>query len=319
MLKDLLRLDLQLFADGGDGGDGGESDAAAAESGLTPGEEEELARIPERGRKMYKEMVIDAKKTKTAPKPDASASQDEGKKHIPFRDLIKSDEYKEEFQTFMNKEVMPNRFKDFDGIKAQNQKMFEALSMVGDKYSDIDPGSDDYLDKVIEAIKNDQSYVESYAMDHDLSPEEAQKSLQMQKKISKYEAEKKAREEEDARNYQLQRLYASAEETKKLYPDFNLELEMQNPEFQKFCAITEGDTTKAYRSVHFDDLVHKQTKEITQKANQQIANNVAANKQRPLENGLSSQAASIASPNFDKMSAAELKAWGEEQRALKSR
>ena len=210
--------------------------------------------------------------------------------------------------------TIQDRFKRNKDLEEVNSKMADALSMVADKYG-IDPSSEGYLDNLTNAIKDDNSYVESYAMDHDMSPEEARKSLDMQRKISRYEAEKRAEEQRQAQNYQMQRLMASAEKTKELYPDFDLDMEMQNEEFRIICAATQGDTTKAYRSVHGDEIFQKMAKDITEKANQQIANTVAANRSRPVEGGLSSQAAMITAPNFESMTAEELKAWGEEQMA----
>lgn len=324
MLKDHLKFDLQFFADGGgDGGDGGDGGATATkptkeEIELTPGENEELSRIPERDREMYKETVIVPKRKKaSAQNPDPSTEAPKSD-HIPFSELIKSDEYKEEFQTFMDKTVIPSRFKKYEDIEEKNAKMSDALLAVADKYG-LDPSSDTYLDDITAKIKQDSSYIESYAMENDISVEEAKKDLDMKRKISAYEMEKRQREQAQAQQYHLQMLRQNAEETKKLYPDFNLELEMQNEDFRKICAMFNGDTTRAYHDLHFQELMDKQAKEIATKANQQIANSVAANRTRPTENGLSSQAALTISPNFDNMSAEELKAWGEEQRRSRVR
>ena len=322
MLKDFYKFNLQFFADGGgdggDGGDGGASADANAEIELTPGENEELARIPERDREMYKETVIVPKRKKASVAKTEPGAEPPKSDHIPFSELIKSDEYKEEFQTFMDKTVIPSRFKKYEDIEAKNAKMSDALLAVADKYG-LDPSSDTYLDDITAKIKQDSSYIESYAMENDISVEEAKKDLDMKRKISAYETEKRQREQAQAQQYHLQMLRQNAEETKKLYPDFNLELEMQNEDFRKICALFNGDTTRAYHDLHFQELMDKQAKTIATKASQQMANSVAANRQRPTENGLSSQAALTISPNFDNMSAEELKAWGEEQRRSRVR
>lgn len=326
MLKEHLKFNLQFFADGGgDGGDGGDGGASASEPAkeefeLTPGENEELARIPERDREMYKETVIKPKRKKAAagseePSTDAPKGNPD---HVPFSELIKRPEYKEEFQNFMDKTVIPSRFKKYEDIEAKNAKMSDALLAVADKYG-LDPSSETYLDDITNKIKQDTSYIESYALDNDISVEEAKKDLETKRKISAYENEKREREKEEFQRQQMMILRQRAEETKKLYPDFNLDLEMQNEDFRKICALFGGDTTRAYHDIHFNDLMERQARDIATKANQQIANSVAANRTRPQESGLSSSAALATSPNFDNMSAEELKAWGEEQRRSRVR
>ena len=317
MLKDKLWLDLQLFADG-DGGDGGDGGAASPEGGQLPGEDENLSRIPERGRKLYKEVAAEMQKKAQAEKTFAEqkAPQEE-LKHIPITDLIKSDEYKEEFQAFMDKTIS-DRFKKYKGVEDENTKMSNMLSSVAVRYG-LDPSSPSYYDDLSEAISNDSSYLESYAMENDLSPEEAAKDIEMKRKISAYEAEKKEQENERIRQEQIQKLLNGAEQTKSLYSDFDLEAEMENEVFRNVCAATQGNTTLAYRGIHFDEIVNKMVKDITEKANQQVANTIASNKKRPAESGLSSQAASLTSVDFNNMDLDQIQQFWEAQKSKRVR
>lgn len=310
-----IKLNLQLFAEGGDGGDGG---APASAEGT--GEDSNLARIPDRAKDLYRK-AVEANKPKEAnqpkaeqAKPSETPKEDNKPTHIPFADLIKSDEYKEEHKAYMDKTIS-DRLKKYKGIEESNAKMNDMLASVAIKYG-IDANSDDYLDALSDAINKDDSYIESYAYEHDLSTDEARRSLEMQRKIEAFEAEKRAREEFEAQQAQIQILLQNAERTKAQYPDFDLDTEMQNPNFRNMCAVTGGDTTAAYWAIHHDELMQKKGMQTAQVISQQLANTVAANKSRPIENGLSSQAATITQTDFSNMSLADVRKYAEEQRRL---
>jgi len=311
----LKYFNLQLFGEGG-----GEGSSSAEGSGSTDstvvsndGAGEEIpAFIPEKAKDIYRKAMKNSKpqaEVKAEPKPPAN---DQVSSHIPYEDLIKSDEYKEEHKAYMDKAIQ-KRFKKYDGLEARDSKMSQIISVVGQKYK-LDPSADDYLDKLSEAVNADDAYVEEFAIEHNISNEEARDRINMQRKLDNYEAEKRAREEEEARNYRTQRLYESAARTKAVYPDFDLEREMENEQFVRLVKATNEDTLAAYRVVHHNELLQRQGMAISQKASQQIANAVASNSNRPVENGLSSKASAVVQTDFRNMSLAQIRAYADEQR-----
>lgn len=305
-MPDYNVLDLQLFGEGGDGGD------AAGEGEASDSGEDIPALIPERARGAYKK-AVEANK----PKPQATTTPKEEAKpaHIAYSDLIKSDEYKEEHQAYMDKTIS-DRLKKYKGMEEQNGKMANALNTVAIKYG-LDATSETFLDELTAKINEDDSYIEDYAMDHNLSTEEARRSIDMQRKISQYEAEKRQAEMQAQQQEAIRALIQSAERTKAVYPNFDLDTEMQNEAFRNLCAATQGDTLAAYRAIHHDELMRAQGMQSAQIATQQIANSVAANKSRPIENGLSSQASSITTTDFSKMNLQQIRAYAEEQRRMR--
>ena len=303
-MKKFKWLNLQLFGEGGDGGDS----AGEAVSEANPGEEIP-AHIPERARGAYKK-ALEANK---APQPTTEAPAEEAQPtHIAYSDLIKSDEYRDEHKAYMDKTIS-DRLKKYKGIEEANGKMMNALSAVAVKYG-LDTSSEDFLDTLSQRINADDSYLEDYAMEHNLSTEEARKSIEMERKINAYENEKRQNEMMRIQQEELNALLASAERTKSVYPNFDLDVEMQDERFRNLCAVTHGDTLAAYRTVHHDELLRQQGIQSAQRATQQIANSVAANKARPIENGLSSVASAVTDIDFRKMNKAQLQAWAEEQR-----
>ena len=304
MLKEYW-LDLQYFAEGAEGGEGADGGSAEGIAEVS-GEESLPAFAPEKAKRLYKN-AVDAHKQDKPKKAETEVQKptEEKPAHIPFSELIKSDEYKEEHKAYMDKTIS-DRLKKYKGIEESNGKMSEALSKVAVKYG-LDSNSEDFLDSLTKAIDEDDSYVETYAMEHDLSTEEAKKSLAMQRKLEAYEAERQMREQQAAQQEQINLLLQSAERTKQVYPEFDLDIEMQNEKFRNLCAVTQGDTLAAYRAIHFDELSARQGIATAQKATQQIANSVAANKSRPIENGLSSQASAITTTDYSKMSLREIR------------
>lgn len=288
-------LDLQLFGEGGDGGATGEGEASSGEN--IP------ASIPEKAQGIYRKAMAKSKpQAPTQPKPE----EPEAAAHVSYADLIKSDEYKEEHKAYMDKTIS-DRLKKYKGIEEANGKMSNALNTVAMKYG-LDPTSESFLDDLTTRINEDDSYIEDYAMDHNLSNEEARKSIEMQRKIEAYEAEKRQSEMMARQQEEINLLLASAERTKAVYPNFDLDFEMQNEQFRNLCAVTHGDTLAAYRTIHHDELMRAQGLATAQIATQQIANSVAANKARPIENGLSSQASSITTTDYSKMNLQQIRA-----------
>ena len=310
----LKYLNLQLFGEGGDGGPSSAEGSGSTDSAVVNNDgagEEIPAFIPEKAKDIYRKAM-----KKSAPK--AAEVKEESKppiqqsSHVPFEELIKSDEYKEEHKAYMDKTIQ-NRLKKYKDIEAKDSKMSEVLSVVAQKYN-LDPSAEDYLDKLAEAVNTDDAYIENYAIEHNISNEEARERINMQRKLESYEAEKKAREEEEAKNYRTQRLFEAAARCKAVYPDFDLDTEMQNERFVRLCQATNEDVLAAYRVVHHDELMQRQGLAISQKASQQIANAVASNASRPIENGLSSQASAVVKTDFRQMNLAQIRAYADAQR-----
>lgn len=311
-MTEMLIRNLQLFGEGGDGAPAGEG-----VEGAVAGEAEDsaLSRIPERARANYKKALEINKQTETvASEPTPTA--DEAKPRLSYQDLIKSEEYKDEHKAYMDKTIS-ERLKKYKGIEESNKKMADALNVVANKYG-LDVGAEDFLDSLSKKISEDDSYYEEYAMEHDIGIDEAKEILTLKQEVANQKAKERIEEQakaelekEQARQEQWRLLNESAMRTQSVYPSFNLETEMQNEKFMHICAVTNGDTLAAYRAVHHDELMQAQGLAISQQASLQMANAVAANKARPIENGLSSQASTVTQTDWSKATLAELRSQAE--------
>ena len=317
MLKKLL-LNLQLFGEGGDGGDGGSANPDGEGLGGNSGEDLVPASIPEKAKKYYQKAM-----SKTAPKQASEQVQPTNepqtaeKQKLSYADLIKSDDYKDEHKAYMDKTI-GDRLKKYKGMEDAYGKALSTLEIVANKYG-VNPDDENFLETLNQKIEADDSYYENYAMEHDISAEEARKIVTMERKVAQIEAQKREQEKQEQMRQQLMLLHQNAEKTKAQFPQFDLETEMQDERFRKLCAVNNGDTTSAYMACHWKELTTSMVQMKAKEIQTQTAQAVATNKARPIENGLSSQAPAVSKTDFSGMSLKDLRAYADEQRRKQGR
>ena len=308
-------FNLQLFADGGDGGDGG-SAAPTGEAGVGNSGESVPAFIPEKAKKYYQKAM--EKTTASAPvatkpsEPAQTTSESSTAEKVSYEDLIKSDDYKEEHKAYMTKAI-GDRLKKYKGMEETLGKHKELLDIVANKYG-VSPDDENFLDVLHQKIDADDSYYEQYAMEHDISTEEARRLVTMERKVAQIDAQKAEMERQEQMRQQLLLLHQNAEKTKARFPQFDLETEMQDERFRKLCAVNNGDTTAAYMACHWNEVIPAQVQMASKQIQAQTAQAVASNMARPIENGLSSSAPSVVQQDFSKMNLQQLRQFAEEER-----
>jgi hypothetical protein len=312
MLEKLL-LNLQLFGEGGDGGDGGSASSVGEALGEDSGEKIP-ASIPEKAKKYYqKAMEKTTSKTPSAPSEKTqTTNESSATEKTSYADLIKSDDYKEEHKAYMDKTI-GERLKKYKGIEENLNKHKELLDIVASKYG-VNPDDENFLDVLHQKIDEDDSYYENYAMEHDISTEEARRIVTMERKVAQIDAEKEKREKEEQMRQHIMLLRQNAEKTKAQFPQFDLDVEMQDEKFRRLCAANNGDTTAAFMACHYKDIISNTVKVASQQIQAQTAQAVASNKARPIENGISSSAPSVVQQDFSKMNLQQLRQYAEEQR-----
>lgn len=311
MLEKLL-LNLQLFGEGGDGGDGGSANSVGENVGETSGESVP-AFIPEKAKKYYqKAMEKTGASTNKASEKTQTTNEPSATERLSYADLIKSDDYKEEHKAYMDKTI-GDRLKKYKGIEEDLGKHKALLETVANKYG-VNPEDENFLEVLTQKIEADDSYYENYAMEHDISTEEARKIVTLERKAAQYDAEQERREKEEQMRQHIMLLRQNAEKTKAQFPDFDLELEMQDEKFRRLCAVNNGDTTAAYMACHWERVIPNQVQMASRQIQVQTAQAVAANKARPIENGISSSAPSVVQQDFSKMNLEQLRQYAEQQR-----
>lgn len=170
------------------------------------------------------------------------------------------------------------------------------------------------LDAIVKAFEDDDDNLRDEAYEREMSVEQLKSFKKMEKENRslheiKEEHERRLREEEDERKRQEQfdKWNAEAEELKAIYPSFNPATELQNEKFARLLGLG-VDMRTCYEIAHKDEIIHGAMQYTAEKTAEKIANSVIANGARPSENGLSSQAAAISKPDINKMSRADIEA-----------
>ena len=94
------------------------------------------------------------------------------------------------------------------------------------------------------------------------------------------------------------------QETKKVYPSFDMKAEMQNPEFVNLLRSNVNVRT-AYEVLHKDDIISGAMQFTAKTVESKIAKKIAAQGARPAENGMSSGSAAVVKSDVSQLSRAD--------------
>jgi hypothetical protein len=289
-----LRLNLQLFADGGGGAAGGDGGAAAGAGDATG------VQVPDAGEQRQKKRVNPLANTKYGIQPQQaeaqgevaatteaaanSANQAEEKKS--FEDLIKG-EYKADFDARVQ-EIIRNRFKQNGEMEEKLNAMNPLMEALGKMYN-VDPTDIQQLTNVV--MDNDSLYEEE-ALQRGMSVDTLKSIKQMEREHEQMKQREQQTIAEQRMRQHFDGLARQVDAVKQLYPSFDLMTEMQNPEFARLTAPgVNVDVRTAYEVVHREEMRGAEMQFAAQKSAERVANAVRANGMRPAENGMNSQQA----------------------------
>ena len=232
--------------------------------------------------------------------PQGETAKTPQQRQEDFEALIRG-EYREEFQK-RTQRIIDKRFKQQGELENTLKSHDELLTVLAQKY-----GVDSRDAKAImDAINKDDSFYEQEALDKGLSVKQLKEIKQLERDNA---SPRKAQEEAESKRHTDQ-IYSEwlneSEELKNKYglDSFNLESEIQNPEFIKLLA---GGISleSAYKAIHFDDMVGGAMAHTAATVKEKMANNIASRSGRPAENGVSSQSTSNFKTDVNKMTKAD--------------
>ena len=290
----LLSLNLQLFAEGAAGGDGGTGAEGMADSGLATtqkGVKNPLANV------IYGKQE-DAQTTDVQPTEAAKQTVPAEDRTAKFEELIKG-EYKDLYDAKV-KDTVTKRLKGTKEQVAKLESLSPILDLLGKKYG---VESTD-VESLIKAVEEDDSYFEAEAMEMGITTDQ----LRQMKKFERENAELKRQIDEQKTQEKAAEIYRGwleqAEVAKQYFPNFDLDTEMQNPQFVDLLRAN-IDVKTAFQVLHQDELIPQLMQHTAKTVEQKIANNIRANGARPTENGTSSSAASITKSDVSQLTKAD--------------
>ena len=273
MLKLKHRLNLQAFAEGFESaGDVGGTDGST-DTGLANQTDDDSDLFA----------YEDEEETQTASSVSSETDgQNDGDDYQMFREKYK-DRIGQDIQDAIQK-----RFKNQQSWEDQYNHLADGLAPLYLKYG-LD-GSN--VDELLNALAKDDSLLEDVAFDKGMSTEavretlrDRQENARLQKELDKYRQEQiEAQASRDAYN-QYNEWMREAEELKQLYPNFNLENELDNEEFRNDLINSGKSLRKVYESAHLQEIIEGAIQTTAMKAREAVTNNIRSRGMRPTENG----------------------------------
>lgn len=289
----IRRLDLQLFADGAGAG-GGDTGGAVGTTGVTA----PAAEVHKTGAKQSPlAHVVYGKQAEEAPAAEVQKPTTEDRT-AKFEEMIKG-EYKDLYDQRVQ-DTIQKRLKSSKETVDKYEALVPTLEIIAKKYG-VDATDAKALAK---AVEEDASYFEEEALELGISVEQ----LKEKKRMERENADLKKQLEEQSRRDSANRVYAQwmeqAEKAKAIYPHFNFQTEMQNPQFVQLLR-SNVDVRTAYEVCHKDDIIHGAMQFTAQQVSQKMADKIIANGARPAENGNSSQGATVVKSDVSQLSKAD--------------
>lgn len=295
----LLKMNLQLFNDGGAGAEG----AGEASEGA-PKVENKMSGSNRRSKAGEFDNVVFGKQD-SAPETDTTMTPDTGEdatgagetevkttsntleeKRKAYEDMING-EYKDIHQEKFQ-EVFNRRFKEVKGLENSLAAQQPVIDMLMSRYGITDGD----VSKLERALEEDTEYWERVAEDHGMTVEQYQRMQKIERENAQLRAIRQREVNQAQFQNQIDTWYQEAESVKNLYPSFDFKAECQNKEFLKLLQSGVG-VEHAYKMMHFDELTEKAARVAAQTADAQATARIKAKASRPSENGTSTQSAAI--------------------------
>lgn len=329
-MKKTKWLNLQLFAGEGTG-DGGEGTATSGENAtVDAGQRLRELGVPEE--KLRRRAKYAAKPAASTVNTEAKASEvsenneqvaaadnptEEKKTDAPSRmswdEIMADPEYNKQMQA-----VVQSRLKSAKSAEEKLGKLTPALELLARKHN-LDVANMDY-DALAKAISDDDGYYEDKALEMGVSVETAKKIDQQERDTARQQREEARNLEEQKIRQHFERLQQQSKAMKKVFPNFDLRTELQNPVFARMTAPNIGISVEdAYYAVHRNELQTAAMQAAVQRTAQNISNSIQAGSRRPDEAGSSGQAPSVTTFDYSKASREQREAFKKDLRARMAR
>lgn len=223
------------------------------------------------------------------------ATQTEEQQVAPAQDewdtLIKG-KYKDQFGKAVA-DAVNKRFKNQKDLQGQIDAIDPIIRAVAERYEvQADANGSIPINALSEKVLNDNAIYEKEAFERGMSVED----LKQIKSLERENAQLKRATQMSAEQREWEELVAQGKNVKKLYPAFDIDVEMQNPQFGRLLATLKGSGFEdpvriAYETVHRDEIMGGAMEYAVKQTEQKIANSIQSGMARPQENGTTKVAA----------------------------
>ena len=221
---------------------------------------------------------------------------EEGKENPPaglsWEDVVNNPEFNGKIQS-----IVQSRLKTAKGAEEALGKLAPALELLARKHG-LDPVNPDY-EALSKAISDDNAYYEDKAMQMGVDIDTAKRIDQEERDTARQQRQEQQTLEQQKYDNHIRSLEQQGEEMKKVFPNFDLKKELQNPAFARMTAPSIGLSVEdAYYAVHRKEIQAKSMQVAAQKTAERISSSIQSGSRRPVENGTSGQAPSVTSFDY---------------------
>lgn len=281
----IFPMNLQLFAEGGAAAGG---DGAGEGTGVTA----PAAGVSKKGAKgnplanvVYgkQESAPAAEVQKTEPAVTEPAVVD---RHAEFEKMIKGD-YKEAYDKRVQ-ETVQKRLKGAKETEERLTAMNPLLDILSARYG-VD-GTDTAA--LVKALEADNSFFEQAAIEKNMDTQQYREMMLLKTENARLKNQNAEQERQERMNKQYAVWERQAAEARNIYPNLDMNVESQNPQFRQLL-LAGVDVGTAYMVIHKDDVMAGAMQHTAKTVEQKLANKIAAGNSRPAENGTSNQSAAV--------------------------
>jgi hypothetical protein len=239
---------------------------------------------------------VESATTEEKPTTENTKDNNISTNRMSWDEIMKDPEYNKEMQA-----VVRSRLKSEKSAEEALGKMAPAIEVMARKYG-LDPSNMDY-DALAKAINNDDAYYEEKALEMGVSVETAKKVDQMERDTAREKALNERTLQEQKIQQHIVKLEQQGEALKKVFPNFDLRTELQNPVFSRMTSPNVGLSVEdAFYAVHRNEIQTAAMQVTAQKTAEKISNAIQSGSRRPNESGASSQASSVSTFDYSKAS-----------------
>ena len=236
-----------------------------------------------------------------------TAQQDGQPQEETFESLI-AGKYKKDYEKSL-KSAMQKRFKNQRDLQGQIDRIDPIVRTMAQRYN-IKPAADGSIsiDDLHNAIMNDNAAYEQEAFQRGMNVED----LKALKRLEAENATLRAQNARTAEQREWDALMQQGEQVRQMYPDFDLDAEMQNPQFGRLLATMQKSgfpnaVRTAYEAVHREEIMGGAMRYAVAQTEQKISKSIQSGMRRPAENGTTQQAAaSVGTTDPSKLTRAQI-------------
>lgn len=210
------------------------------------------------------------------------------------------DEAKKWFDTKFQ-EVFNKRFKDYKSMEGRVKAGDQVMQMLATKYGIEDAGD---IKSITQALKDDDFLYAERAEANGRTIDEQRNWDNLERENREFREAQRQAERREQIDRQMAEWDKQSANLKALFPSFDLDTELRNPDFES--ALRSGlSMERAFYAVHGDEIVSGAMQTTANAVRSATVQDMAARRSRPRENAIGSQAAAKVSKDVHKLSKQE--------------